>query len=100
MGKDNMTDLLTQIEGHNIWITEQFKLTQSRLNAFSQAIKQCDRLKQMLENQMDDVPTQQQYELILYEKNDFLKAVSQIQDDLVSSTTGQSLDDSKIKIQQ
>lgn len=97
--KDNITDLLTQIEGHDMWIQEQCSSTESRLRAYQQAMKQGGRLREMLESQSSATPSQQQYELILSLKSDFLKAIARIQDDLVSSQTGgQSLERSKQQI--
>merc|ERR1712232_293699 len=73
--KDDISDLMTQIEGHDMWVKEQLTSTEARLKAYQRCGKQADRLKQMLNNSVDEMPTEQQYRLICEWKDDFLKSV-------------------------
>merc|ERR1719491_420343 len=97
--KDNISDLMTILEGHDAWMREQSNTTSTRLNALNQATKQGDRLRTMLHTQLTNSPSRQQYELVIALKTDFLKAIARIQDEMVSahsaSAQSHSLEDAK-----
>ena len=100
MAQDKITDWLTEVSGHELWLKEQLTTTKQRYGSYENCLRQANRLKGLLESQSGEAPSQQQYELIEALKNDFGKAVSKIQDDLFSNQSGQSLEAMKQSIQQ
>lgn len=95
---DSMDDLYTQIEGHEIWVKQQYSTYQLHIKAFEQCLRQATHLKKMLEsktspnsNQSSPISstdmTQQQKDIICAMKNDFLKGILKIQDEIVQNQT-------------
>ena len=99
--QDRITDWLTEVSGHELWLKEQLSDTKQRYGNCENCLRQADRLKKSLELHSSDVPTQQQFELVEALKHDFGKAVSKLQDDLVinQQSGNQSLEQMKKTIQ-